>query len=226
MTADLIGYASRTGTRRNLIELEKRGWRLLLTPQQRFRFELPRWTSGKLASYMLDNGAWSCHTKSISWDIDAFIKCLDVYGEAADWVILPDIVGGGIESLDLSLSWIGRLQGLNLLLPVQDGMTIDLIRANLPPGVGLFVGGSTRWKWSTVDSWSALGIELGAWVHVARVNSARAIHRCHEIGAKSFDGSSLSRYAVNAERLDRARKNPPPYRQLPLLRSTYGGGND
>ncbi len=47
-----------------------------------------------------------------------------------------------------------------------------------------------------MGDWAELARERGAICHVGRVNSARRIHLCASAGVTSFDGSGVSRYAV------------------------------
>lgn len=194
-------YASRTGTVRNLRELAQSGWRLLAAPDHlgRYRDPVPPWRFG------LDNGAWSARGGG-TFDAAAFERSVDAIGGLADWIVLPDVVCGGPASLDLSLSWLPRLEhlGVLLLLPVQDGMEIEQIRPLIGPQVGLFVGGSTAWKEATMATWAALAREQRAYVHVGRVNTRRRIALCVSAGVDSFDGTSATVYARNARPLAEA----------------------
>lgn len=72
----------------------------------------------------------------------AFDKAYSLLGENAEWVVLPDIVAGGLRSLEFSLLWLERLRSspAPLLIAVQDGMTPDDVREYLSPAVGIFVG--------------------------------------------------------------------------------------
>lgn len=196
----MIAYASRTGTRRNLAALRKAGWRLLVSATGALRPEGFR--------YALDNGAWSAYQQGTPFDEGKFETALNKLGAGADWVTLPDIVAGGMDSLALSLRWRDRVLAASpyALLPVQDGMTIEAVRPCLGPRVGIFVGGSTEWKLATLPLWGALGRELRCWVHVGRVNTQRRITSCALAGATSFDGTSASRYAVTLPRLDGANR--------------------
>jgi hypothetical protein len=196
----VIGYASRTGTRRNLDVLRAAGWRLLVSATGVWRTEGFR--------YGIDNGAWTAHQAGTPWDEQAFRGVIDELGSGADWIVLPDIVCGGLPSLDLSLSWLPPLAllGVLLLIPVQDGMTPDLLRPHVGSSVGIFVGGSTEWKEASLPMWGGLKREVGCWLHVGRVNSARRIRLCHLAGADSFDGTSVTRFAITLPRLDRARR--------------------
>ena len=198
--AQLRGYASMTGTRRNLAALDAAGWHVLLSPAGLLN---PR---GR--AYALDNGAWSAFQQDRAFDTDAFLRAVDLVGEHADWIVLPDIVLGGQRSLDLSLSWLDKLKGIptRLLIAVQNGMQPDDVRCYLNPMVGLFVGGDTAWKESTCETWGSLARRRNCYLHVGRVNSQRRIGICAAAGADSFDGTSVTRYAVTMRPLDAARR--------------------
>lgn len=197
----MIAYASRTGTRRNLAALRDAGWRILVSARGVLRSEGFR--------YALDNGAWTAFTQGEPFDVAAFEKALDLMGAEADWVASPDIVGGGMRSLELSESWLPRLIDARLvLIPVQDGLTASDVRPLLGNRVGIFLGGSTEWKLATMREWGELAREVGCYYHVARVNTRRRIEMCSEAGATSFDGSSASRFAASLPRLERARCQP------------------
>jgi len=200
----LTAYASRTGTRRNLDALQAAGWRLLVSARGRLRHEGFR--------YALDNGAWTAFQKGEPFDVAAFERAVEWGGAEADWMIVPDIVAGGLDSLRYSMEWVPRLSGVcPLLLAVQDGMTPDDVRSVVGPELGIAVGGSTEWKERTATAWGALARASGAYLHVLRVNTCRRIAICRDAGADSFDGSSVSRFVCNLPRLDRAR------RQLSLI---------
>lgn len=195
---DVIGYASRTGTRRNLDALRVAGWRLLVSAAGALRNEgFP---------YALDNGAWSAYTKGRPFDEKAFVVALRKMGGAADWTVLPDIVAGGGPSLELSLRWMRQVldESPKALLAVQDGISPADVRPFLGARVGIFVGGSTRFKLETMPAWGVLARDVRCWFHVGRVNSGRRIRDCHAAGATSFDGTSASRFAVTLPRLDAA----------------------
>lgn len=72
MGETLIGYASRTGTRRNLALLRECGWRLLVSAAGVLRHEGFR--------YALDNGAWSAYTQGRPFDFAAFELALRKFG--------------------------------------------------------------------------------------------------------------------------------------------------
>jgi hypothetical protein len=196
----MVSYASRTGTRRNLALMKQNDWRLIVSATGVLRNEGMK--------YALDNGAWTAFQQGKPFDEDAFMRAVDLMGEHADWIVLPDIVAGGLASLDYSLTWLERLRGLPtpVLLAVQDGMEIDDVRSILGPAVGIFVGGTTEWKEATASAWGSVARRRNCYLHVGRVNSIRRIKICAAAGANSIDGSSASRFALSLPRLDSASR--------------------
>lgn len=196
-----MAYASRTGTRRNLDALRAAGWGLMVSATG------PHRTEG-FQRYALDNGAWTAHQQGSEWEPEPFLSLVATLGAAADFVIAPDIVAGGLASLRRSEEWLPRLEGVGRrrLVPVQDGMDAADVRSLLGSRVGVFVGGSTEWKLATMGAWGRLAREAGAYLHVGRVNTRRRIRMCLRSGADSFDGTSASLYAETLPLLDDARR--------------------
>lgn len=191
-------YASRTGTRRNLDEIGRCGWRLLVSARGVLRTEgFP---------YALDNGAWTAFQRGEPFDVVAFERAVDALGAGADFVVVPDVVADAEATRRAAELWLPRLAGLRLFLAVQDGMTSrDL---DDYPCAGVFVGGSTTWKLRTAIAWREATRERGMLLHVARVNTERRIAFCRSIGASSVDGSSASRFSITTSRLDDSRRRP------------------
>ncbi|MGY4831841.1 hypothetical protein ACVNIS_24925 (plasmid) [Sphaerotilaceae bacterium SBD11-9] len=199
-------YASRTGTRQNLAALRAAGWRLMVSARGVLRDEG--------CHYALDNGAWTAYQNGEPFDEAAFSRAVDKMGERADFVVVPDIVAGGLASLDYSLGWLQRLRGLGapMALAVQDGMT----PADVAPYLGagrekaqlIFVGGTTEWKLATLTQWVTLAKASRVWVHVGRVNTMQRVRLCVTAGAASFDGSGPSRYVTETRKLDQQRRVP------------------
>ncbi len=199
----MIGYASNTGTKRNVQALRDAGWRILLTPDN------PR--PPERLRFGIDNGAWKYRDNPSANTFSEFYELVDRYGCAADFVVLPDIVGGGMDSLRLSVSWLSRLRNIKqLLLPLQDGQTPEAVGAVLREhrNVGLFLGGTTEYKLRELYGWGMVANSWKRWYHVGRVNSARRIRLCAEAGATSFDGTSATMYAVSLPLLESARQQP------------------
>jgi hypothetical protein len=199
----MICYASRTGTRRNLAALRAHDWRLLVS-------RAGAWRTEGFANYALDNGAWADFQAGRPFDEDAFDKLLDRLGARADWVVLPDIVAGGAQSLALSTRWLNRCMSVceRVLIAVQDGMEEAHVEPLVGRNVGVFLGGSTEWKLATMGAWGAFCRQRALHYHVARVNTARRFRMAHAAGATSVDGSSVTRYAVTIRRLDLASRQP------------------
>jgi hypothetical protein len=199
-------YASRTGTRRNLAALRAAGWGLLVS-------RAGEWRTEGFDRYCLDNGAWADFQAGRAFDGDAFELLIDKLGAGADWIVLPDIVAGGIASLELSLRWSNRCLSCCplVLIAVQDGMEEHDLEHLVGRNVGIFLGGTTAWKLATMARWGLFSARHGVHYHVARVNSERRIWMAIAAGADSIDGSSASRYALTLPLLDRAS------RQMDLL---------
>lgn len=198
----MILYATRTGTLRNLRLMREGGWRLLLNPFSDL--------SPTPFRYGLDNGAWRAHQRDEPFDVPAFEKAVTRVGPGADWIVAPDIVAGGLESLRLSASWLPRLQAVNplVLVPLQDGMVPDDLRPVLAAGAGLFLGGSTAWKEAEMIRWGRIAAQAGAYYHVGRVNTARRLALANAAGAHSVDGTSASQFAESIPMLTSAARQP------------------
>jgi hypothetical protein len=204
----VIGYASRTGTLRNRDALRRAGWRLLLSPVKGATLNPAGFR------YCLDNGAWSSFSKGWPWSEERFYRAALRFGPTADFVAVPDIVEGGLESLRLSMSWLPRLDFCPLrLLPVQDGMTPADVEPHVGREIGIFIGGSDAWKERTANMWGDVKVRTGCYLHVGRVNTHRRIRICAQAGADSFDGTSATMFAKSLPGLDRVR------RQLAFSRS-------
>jgi len=74
------------------------------------------------------------------------------------------------------------------------------------PGTGIFIGGLDDFKEQTAAQWGVLARESLCYLHMGRVNSARRIKIAQSAGCDSFDGSSVSRFAVTLAPLDAARR--------------------
>ena len=193
----IIMYASRTGTRRNLAELRKHGWRLLVSPTGCWRTEGFR--------YCLDNGAWTYHQRGEPFDGQAYWKFLCTLGHGADWAVLPDVVGDAEATLRMAGKWLPIARRIcPVFLALQDGTpesAVDGFDVD-----GLFLGGSTKYKEQSARGWGEYARRRGLWFHVGRVNTARRISICAEAGAHSLDGTSASRFAETIAPLSAASR--------------------
>jgi len=201
-------FASSTGTQSTLKALQRNGWKLLMSPATLIRSRgkmAQRWPDGSPAPYALDNGAWTCHQQGKPFDEDAFRWAYDRIGADAEWVVAPDIVGGGIKSLDLTCSWLHRLHHSRVLIAVQDGIEPHHVEPLMAPGRGIFLGGSTDYKLSMMVKWGDVAARHGAYYHVARVNTVRRVRMAQCARAHSVDGSSVTQFPSTLTRLQRAR---------------------
>lgn len=185
----MIYYVSRTGTRRNLDAIRQAGFRLLVSRAGVWRTEGFR--------YCLDNGAWADFQAGRPFDEDAFERILELLGREADFVVLPDIVARGAESLALSVRWMNRALAICplVLIAVQDGMEHADLAPLVGPSVGIFLGGSTEWKLARMADWGTFCAERSIHYHVARLNTERRIRQAIAAGATTGDGSSAARFA-------------------------------
>jgi hypothetical protein len=197
-------YASRTGTRRNLEALRRHGWGLLVSRAGVWRTEGFDHICG-------DNGAWADYNAGRTFDEEKYNRFLDWLGlqsNCLDWIVLPDIVAGGLSSLNLSIRYLNLCLSIApmVLLSVQDGMEASDVASLVGPTVGIFLGGSTEWKLNRMRYWGEFCATRGIYYHVARVNTIRRVRLAISSGANSIDGSSGSRYAVNIPKLSYASK--------------------
>lgn len=192
-------YASRTGTRRNLDALRRHGWRLLVSPTGCLRNEgFP---------YALDNGAWTAYQRGSVFDADAFMRAVDLLGDKADWIVIPDKVGDSASTTQMLDHWWPRIAGAGLLLfALQDGMSAASVQPLLRPGMGLFLGGSTEFKEQTAESWGVFARSHSLYFHMGRVNTSRRILLATGAGCDSCDGTSASRFSVTVPKLTAAAK--------------------
>lgn len=160
-------------------------------------------------SYFYDNGAYTDHVAERPFNITQFMRDMRalragglgakrdgrrVGVEAPAFIVLPDLVARGAESLAESESWIDECRGIApLYLAVQDGMAEADVAQLLErrPGTiaGLFVGGSTDWKLETAASWIAWAHARKLEVHIGRVGTIERVRWARAIGADSIDSS-------------------------------------
>lgn len=164
--------------------------------------------------YALDNGAFAAWDQSANvwnpeaWNADAWRKMLrwaQAQQHQPRWAIVPDWIGCGARTLQ---RWEQFEQEVPFptALAVQDGMTVDQVRAINPDVVA--VGGTTEWKWATVEMWAR---EFPR-VHVLRVNSPGKLVYLEQLGVESCDGTGWNRGdKTQTQGLEVwARKDPTP----------------
>ena len=107
-----------------------------------------------------------------------------------DFVVLPDRVGAGLESLAFSMQWRERIDRANLCsVPVylasQDGQqTADIPWSEID---GLFMGGTLEWKVSNARHWREAARCAGIPFHYARCGTRKRVAHALAIRADSID---------------------------------------
>jgi hypothetical protein len=150
--------------------------------------------------YALDNGAFSCwEPKANTFDDDKWASVerawqrLIVWSQIAAfkplWAIVPDVPGNASLTFEKWAEFAPTLTATPLALAVQDGMTIEQVRALTPAPVVIAVGGSTEWKWETVERWA----KAFPRVHLLRCNSPARLYDLEAMGVESCDGTGWNR---------------------------------
>jgi hypothetical protein len=146
--------------------------------------------------WFLDNGAYGDWRSGIAFDDEAFLskfRSPHVDAVPPDFIVCPDRVATGLESLAFSLHWRDRCESLRpgrrYYFVVQDGMAAADVAPVLDGFVGVFVGGSSSWKIKTARAWTRFAHERGLPIHVGRAGTADKAAWCQRIGVDSFDSS-------------------------------------
>lgn len=144
--------------------------------------------------WFLDNGAFGDWRSGRDFDAEGFWSDLTspaVVASPPVFVVCPDRVATGLDSLAFSLHWLERCvsarPGLSYFLAVQDGMTEQDVTQAIDGFAGLFVGGSLPWKIATGAAWVRLAHDLGRPCHIGRCGTAKRVRWAARIGADSID---------------------------------------
>ena len=104
-------YAGETRSRKLRARLGARGWGVLVQRGRVGKAKIDQWPR-----WALDNLVFSDWKAGRPFDEDAFrsdvLACLDLsLPRRPDFVVLPDVVAGGLDSLRLSMSWLEEIDG-------------------------------------------------------------------------------------------------------------------
>ena len=149
--------------------------------------------------YAFDCDAYSAWQNHKEWDEKAYFAALDylkLHSQKPIWVTCPDVVtdkGATLENWDKYRDRVATY-GFPIAFVVQDGMNPDDVPSNADL---IFVGGSSAWKWRTVNSWAANFNR----VHIGRVNTIDRVWLCHDLGVESVDGTGWFRAGDDAPKL-------------------------
>lgn len=139
--------------------------------------------------WALDNGAFAAWKGGKPFDAEAFAARAWAWAaKLPRFGVLPDVVGEGERSLELSLSWLSRLPPIPWYLAVQDGMTESMVAPRLAGVAGIFMGGTTTFK-GTCFSWARFAHARGLLFHYARVSTADNVRRALACSADSCDST-------------------------------------
>ena len=149
--------------------------------------------------FAVDNGAYSAWAQGKPWDPSVFLRILrrcEETGLRPEFAVLPDIVGGGYESLRRSHYWRIVLDdlfpGFRWALAVQDGMTPESVYGFAVPEqiATVFVGGTLEWKLATMGQWAEFAHARGMECHVGRMGSVERMMMADRAGADSIDSTT------------------------------------
>jgi len=150
--------------------------------------------------YGFDNGAWGffqkgeelCHYETENGEvIGKFLTRLNRamgIGWPPYMAILPDIVGGGDRSLEVSLSWVGKLPDWPWYLAVQDGMTVAKVIDSIHLVDGIFLGGTDAYK-QFAGYWRKLAHHFKKRFHYGRAGTMSKLAHAIAVGADSLDSA-------------------------------------
>jgi len=150
--------------------------------------------------WFLDNGAFTDWKSEKSFNANRWIRDTRhiMYRlESGEWsrdrgpdfTVVPDLVGGGKDSLDFSMEHLFWLEEFDVphYLAVQDGMTTDMVLKVIDNFGGVFVGGTLEWKLETMHEWVDLAHFKGMKCHVGRIGTIPRMVMARECGVDSID---------------------------------------
>ena len=136
-----------------------------------------------------DNGAYQAYCKGEPLNIEKWKRRTELATRAGTpyMCVLPDIVAGGHQSLELSITNIQYVPPQwPKYLAVQDGITSEDVLPYLPFLDGIFLGGSTAYK-TTAAAWADFAHQHGKKFHYARASTRRKLQDAMQCNADSID---------------------------------------
>lgn len=183
-----------TAAGKNLEKIRQKNLGIMISPSPTFS---PRKEYADIPC-ALDNGAFQAWKRGFPFMADLFRetlrKCYDL-GLTLDFIVCPDIVANGRESLDFSLEWAtGELKTTpNLALAVQDGMLPEHVKPYLRHFSHIFVGGTVEWKWNTAYIWTYFAHANKKKVHIGQCGTVEKAKAALKMGVDSIDSTSFVR---------------------------------
>lgn len=152
--------------------------------------------------YAFDNGAFSCwNQKQNTFDEEKWAitekkwENLLLWGQCNTqkplWALVPDVPGQSAATLDKWEKYHQKIMkaGFPLAIAVQDGMKPEDVKNLKTQPEVIFIGGSTEWKWATVEDWT----KHFPRVHIGRMNMPQKLDWLESIGVESCDGTGWNR---------------------------------
>jgi hypothetical protein len=147
----------------------------------------------------LDNGAFQYYRKGYPFQERLFLATIEdcyKHGIKLDFIVCPDIVAGGKQSLEFSLKWATtKLVGTpRLALVLQDGITQDnLTQYERDLFSHIFIGGTPEWKWRSLPGWASFCQSYKKHCHVGQCGTVERLRLCKQLGIDSVDSTNFSR---------------------------------
>ena len=174
-----------TRSKRNVAFLREHGWgRMFATDRSIPLYPFEPWG--------FDNGAFDAFVHGKLFPENTFLRRLDKALKVnSDPIVAvcPDIVAGGLKSLEFSVNWLDRLPcAWPWFLAVQDGMTHDAVLEVAHLFAGIFLGGTDKFK-LTAYGWSRLAHYADKKFHYGRAGTLRKLAHAHAVEADSIDSN-------------------------------------
>jgi len=146
----------------------------------------------------LDNGGFGFAKQGYPFQKQLFLdnieRCYKL-GIKLDFIVCPDIIFGGMKSLEYSLMWAdGELfSAPRVAVVVQDGMSPKRIMHDIDSFTHIFIGGSVDWKWRTAKEWVDFAHDNDKKCHIGQCGQLKYLELAKEYGADSVDSASFVR---------------------------------
>jgi hypothetical protein len=184
--------------------------------------------------YALDNGAFTCWDRERNLFDESKWRALEplwnrliLWAQCAAlkpmWAVVPDVPGDAAATFERWGRFAPQMGGFPRALAVQDGMTVEQVKALSPAPDVIAVGGSTTkngkggWKWDTAVMWAAAFPRC----HMLRCNSPARLYELEALGYESCDGTGWNRgdrtQTSGLEEWARSRAEPRTDRIAPFM---------
>jgi hypothetical protein len=160
-------------------------------------FRIPK----QYTHYAVDNGAFSAYLNKTNFDGKKFLKTVNRLNEfkKPDFIVVPDIVAGGMKSFDFSMFWLHKLlseghTNYDYYFAVQDFMNLKVISKISNEKInGIFIGGTLKWKLKHGEQFTKEAHDFDLKVHIGRVGNYKNLVWANRIKADSTDSSTINR---------------------------------